>query len=367
MSLRVRPAEASDNPGILSLLAGNPQPGAIRLAFERSPDYFHGAGVSCETPAVHVVEPEGERGQGRVLGVFNVGARTLFVNGRPQPVRYAHDLRLDPSVRGGKALKACYDQAYASRARQEPMQAVILADNAPYLASVSRGRPGMPGFYPTGDIETSLITGRRSGRRGPSTGLTIRRAESGDGERLQSFLDDEGSRRQFCPRYSVAALEGGDAYYRGLSLTDYWLALDGDRIEGVVGVWDQKAFRQSRVVGYHPAVRAARPFYNAWSRLTGGMRLPPAGSCFQYLVLHTVLIRQHRAAVLEPLLDTLLEHYRPAYDALVAGFFQSDPLAGVPAQYRRRVLRSRHFLMGWDEDPSGALDDRIPYAEVARL
>lgn len=367
MTLRVRPAESSDNPGILSLLAGNPQPGAIRLAFERYPDYFHGAGVSCETPAVHVVEPEGEGGRGTVLGIFNVGARTLFVNGHPQPVRYAHDLRLDPCVRGGEALKACYDQAHASLEGAQPMQAVILADNAPYLTSVSRGRSGMPGFYPTGDIETSLITGRRSGRRASPAGLTIRPANPGDSERLQAFLDDEGSRRQFCPRYSVEALERGDAYYRGLSLTDYWLALDGDRIEGVVGVWDQKAFRQSRVVGYHPAIRAARPLYNAWSRLTGGMRLPPAGSCFQYLMLHTVLVRQHQPEVLEALLDVLLAHYRPAYDALVAGFFKSDPLAAVPAQYRRRVLRSRHFLMGWEGDPRSELDDRIPYAEVARF
>src|SRR5690606_33166853 len=49
---RVREARQDDNEGILQLLADNPQPGPVNLAFERSPDYFHGASVSSFDPAV---------------------------------------------------------------------------------------------------------------------------------------------------------------------------------------------------------------------------------------------------------------------------------------------------------------------------
>ncbi|MDF1725363.1 MAG: hypothetical protein P1U59_12645, partial [Alcanivorax sp.] len=99
MSYRIRQAREEDNGAILSLLQGTPQPGAVTLNFERNPDYFRGARVTCEEPDVWVAEPR--EGRGPIGAVYNVGWRNVWVNGQARPVRYAHDLRISPQCRNG--------------------------------------------------------------------------------------------------------------------------------------------------------------------------------------------------------------------------------------------------------------------------
>ena len=63
-----------------------------------------------------------------------------------------------------------------------------------------------------------------------------------------------------------------------------------------------------------------------------------------------------------------MSFFHGRFDALVCGFFANDPLAKVPARYRRRLLLSEHFLVSFDGDPREQLDsDRPWYVEVARL
>ena len=65
VSYRIRQAREEDNGAILSLLQGTPQPGAVTLNFERNPDYFRGARVTCEEPDVWVAEPREGRWEPR--------------------------------------------------------------------------------------------------------------------------------------------------------------------------------------------------------------------------------------------------------------------------------------------------------------
>lgn len=368
-SYQVRPACEDDNGAILSLLADNPQPGPVSLAFERAPDYFHGAAVSCHRPDVFVVEKH-QPGQSapHLAGVFNIGTRDLYINGAIQPVRYAHDFRIDHSARGGEALWAAYEDGRTTIDGHPWVQAVVLADNHHFLKSISRRRKGMPAFYPTGDIETSLLCGRRKRPRN-SDGLKIRMAGRQDLDIMQAFHDKLAPQRQFIPACHFADLVAGDPFYRGLEISDYWLAFDGDELVALAGTWDQKAFRQTRVSSYSLPIRLARPFYNGWSRVSGGIPLPRKGDCFNYRMIHTLLVKQQDTLVLEAMLCHLHRCFRPYYDALVCGFFDCDPGAGVVAGFSRRLLRSHHFLMTWaDIDPTKALDGGLmPYAEVARL
>lgn len=369
MSFSVRSATPGDNQAILALLQRNHQPGKVRLAFERYPDYFHGAGVTCEKPDVYVLESQLSAGKeaAPIVGVFNLGHRRIFVNGEFRQVRYAHDLRLDHSVRGSEALATCYRYGRDLMAQDEWMQAVILAENAPYLAAVRKSREGMPNFYPAGDIETSLITGVRS-RSVTDNALEIRPASSADVPEMQAFVDREGRKRQYFPHYQFESLQDGTAYYRDLRIDQFWLAFRAGRLVGMVGIWDQKGFRQSRVVGYQRGLALARPAYNAWCRVGGGLRLPAAGDCFQYLTLHSILCEAGDSDVFASLLRRLHARFGAYYDALVCGFFTNDPLSSVPGQFQRRVLKSRHFLLNWADDPRPALNDTlVPYADVARL
>lgn len=368
MSFSLRPAAREDNPAILALLARNAQPGQVSLAFERKPDYFHGAHISCEQPDVYVLEhaDADPTDPGRVCGVFNIGSRTVYVDGEPQCVRYAHDLRLDAPVRGGKALFACYSILPGILQPGEWMQGVILADNGHFLASTSKPRPGMPKVHGAGIIETSLIFGRPSRRSSPQ-GLEIRQAKRTDFAAMQAFVDREGRKRQFFPRYQFSEL-GANPYYRALEPSSYSLVFRQGELIAIAGVWDQSGFRQTRVVGYSPLLRVVRPFYNAWGKVSGGMALPATGGCFSYLMMHTLLVRDQDPAIFRPLLDYMLRAYGPYYDALVCGLFTDDPLMQTLGRYRRRSLQSCHFLITQSHEDRPALNpDLPPYVDVARL
>ncbi|MDX1589266.1 MAG: hypothetical protein R3296_10020 [Oleiphilaceae bacterium] len=370
MKFQVRPAEAGDNEKILRLLANNPQSGSVSLAFERSPDYFNGAHVSCEHPDVYVLTPQPGQGQAedRILGIFNIGHRRLYVDGQPRKVHYVHDVRLEPDVRGGEALMACYDEAREQLCHDDLAQTVVLSDNIPVLRAISKKREGLPDIFSTADIETSLISGLNTQARGCS-GLHIRQANRLDIPRMQALVEEEGARRQFFPCYDFQALLSGDPYYFGLRVEDYWLAFDGEALKGMVAVWDQKEIRQTRVVRYSPMIALARPFYNLWCRFSGAMQLPPSGQCFDYLMLHTVLIRDHEPLVLRDLLGHLQQRYRRDYHAMVCGLCTVDPLREALKGFTRRTLMSYQFLGDWHgRDPRENLDShRIPFAEVARL
>ncbi|MFP1682999.1 hypothetical protein ACLD0W_10825 [Alloalcanivorax sp. C16-1] len=355
MSHCIRPARQDDNGAILALLESTPQEGAVSLNFERRPDYFQGARVSCEEPDVWVASPRLE--PERVDAVYNVGWRQLWVNGRVRPVRYAHDLRIAPDCRNGMLLHRLFRTLRAQLTPGEWMRTVILRDNRASLATVASGRAGLPVYYPCGTIETSLIY-TRPRRAGTPADVTVRRTGRGDELEMSALLAREGARKQFFP-WGAAEQLAGDGFL------GVWR---GERLMGLLGYWDQKAIKQTRVLGYRGGRGWWRPFYNLHSRVRGGFRLPPPGGYLSYLSLHTVAVADNDPFWLQCLLDQAVADFHGRYDALVCGFFLDDPLAAVAAGYRRQCLYSDHFLVSYDGDPRAHLDaDRLFYADVARL
>lgn len=363
MSFTIRPATFEDGAAILDLVRRTPQDGLLRLNFERDPDFFLGAFVTCEEPDVWVAEAA----PGTLAAVFNIGRRTVYINGEPRSVRYAHDLRIDPAARGGLLLHRMFRQLRRVLAPGEWMQTVILDGNEASLSTVGSGRAGLPGYYPAGAIETHLLytAGRRHLRvaRGPH----VRRATVEDLPRMQAFLDREAASRQYFPRHELRRMLAEDRYYSGLAPRNFLLAFVDGELAGLLGDWDQHAFKRTRVLAYPGALRWIRHGYNAVSAVAGGMQLPAAGECFHYRSLHTICIRGDDPALFRALVDRALADNRDC-DALVCGFFAGDPLATVVASYPRRTMRSQHFLVSYEGDPRPGLDaGRAPYVDVARL
>jgi len=360
MRYLIRPATPADDAGILALVDATPQPGRVLLNFERRPAFLHGSGVSCETPEVWIAGDE----QGTVIAVFNVGCRRLLVNGAVRTVRYAHDLRLAPAWRGSTLRVRLFRQLRQILRSGEWMQTVILSDNSASLETVGSGRAGLPVYYPCGEIETSLLF---NGHRRRAHGYRITQASVEDLPLMQAWLDEHGPRRQFFPRYTLSDLIAGHDYYRGLSVQDFWLAWRGSELVGMTGTWCQKGFKQTRVLRYPFALGGLRHLLNLYSRLRGGLHLPAAGGTLKYRLLHSTLVRDDDPAVLDALLQPLVERARRDRCALSAGFFLQDPLREALSGYRRQRLASRHFLVSYEQDPRPLLDGRLPYVEVARL
>ncbi|MEQ3725565.1 hypothetical protein [Alcanivorax sp.] len=364
MSYQIRPACDADNDAILSLLQGTPQQGMITLNFERQPDYFRGARVTCEQPDVWVAEPRDA--QGTVGAVYNVGWRNLWINGQVRPIRYAHDLRIAPEFRNGMILHRMFRHLRKQLAEGEWMQTTVLRGNDASLSTVASGRAGLPVYYPAGTIETSMLY-TRSRRVKPPSEVSVRQSCAEDLPAIAALLKKVGQQKQFFPCWDVDRLQGDDYCY-GLGPNNFLCLWIGDELKGVVGFWDQKAIKQTRVLGYSRGMGLLRHLYNSHSMLRGGMRLPPPGGVLSYLTLHSVAVENDDPEWLQLLLDYAVSHFHGQYDALVCGFFANDPLARVAARYRRRLLLSEHFLVSYDGDPREQLDSHRPwYVEIARL
>lgn len=354
---RATPADSAD---ILSLFRSTPQRGRVVLNFEREPDYFRGGHVICEDPEIHIAREK----NGTLVMLYGLGWRTLYINGAPRAVRYAHDLRLAEQARGGRMILRMARYVADMIGPDDLMQTVILNENTDSLNSVASGRAGLPTYYPCGDIETSLIFRIHSPREND---LEIRQAGVADLQQMQQFHDRYAPLRQFYPRYEFSRVLEGHPYFHGLALQDYWLAFRGNELVGMAALWDQKSFKQTRVIAYPAGLSGLRHLWNLWARIFGGLHLPAAGGTMRYLMLHSVLVRDNDPAVLRALLAKMSAYAASRQAAISAGFFLDDPLRQAVQKCRRQILRSRHYLIGYHNDPRQQLDERPGYIELARL
>jgi len=363
----IRPTVPEDSQALLDLLSDTPQEGSIQLNFERQPNYFYATYIGTSDPDLWVMEDTQEK---IIVGAFSIGKRNVFINGVPQAVRYASDLRIHRSQQGGRALYRMFKH-YKEQTKDEWMQTVILEENKASMDTVSSGRTVLPTYYPAGRYRTNMIDLRRTEKR--KIKHYVRRATADDVVIMQAFFDKEARKKQFYPCYDFSLIGTDNDYYRDIRLSDFFLAFEsnGDRqnLIGMTGLWDQKNFKQTRIAGYANGMQYIRPFYNFYTKIFGGLSLPPAGALTSYLYLHSTVIANNETETFADLVAFARRELKNTrYDALVFGFDVNDPLHAVADKYKKVELFSRHFLTSYGEDPASELDsDRIMYLETSRL
>ncbi|MDQ8037018.1 MAG: hypothetical protein REI12_06315 [Pedobacter sp.] len=370
-SFLMRDAQASDNAGLLRLL-GVAQPSrGLMLTFERAPDYFHSVSVTHEKPQVLVAE---RKGDGEIVGVASFGTRQLFINGEEQAVRYGSDLRIAAEHQGSRLM------IYITRAVREVLQekgwyqAIILEDNQRTREVLEGARAGLPQYRAHTGLETWTLSGRKL-KAALASGLSARKATADDIPAMNAFLRRMAAHYQFLPAYDFSGLVQDQPYFRGLALDDFLLITDAEGIRGMVALWNQKAFKQTRVVAYNALMAFLRPFYNLWARSFGGFVLPPAGEAFSYRVLHSLLSAPDDLAAFDALLDAAWEESGKrdvaagcARTALTLSLADSDPRRTVLSRFRALSLRGRHYTVAFNAAAHPELDStRIPYFECGRL
>ena len=360
----IRPTEESDAPGLSELLADTPQEGSIQLNFEREPNYFWATDVGTTQRDLWVMF---DTEQERVAGAFSMGKRDVYVDGERQAIRYGSDLRIHRDYQGGRSLLRFF-KALPKVIGDDYYQTVILEENEASLSTVGGNRLKLqPKYYPYRRHRTNMIDLRRREKHQPD--CQVRRATRDDLTLMQSFFDDNARDKQFYPCYDFGQVGSDDPYYRDIRLEDFFLAFEGGELVGLTGLWDQKKFKQTRIAGYAKGIAVARPFYNLYTKIFGGLSLPPAGSLTSYVNLHSTVVKDNRSDVFADLLASVRVELRDShYDALVVGFDVEDPLQKVTDGYKKVELFSLHFLAGFCDDPSPTLDqNRLMYLETARL
>jgi len=362
-SFDIRLATSADNQAILGLI-GQPQPSnGVNFAFERLPDYFTSALISHQQPHTLVVE---RRDNKEVVAMVNMGFREVFVDGQPQQIRYGSDLRIAPEYQGTRVL------IYINRAVRDCVQdtwyqSVILDENDKSRGALEGGRAGLPLFKPMGSILTHTITGVKQSLVHPTR---LQTAIVDDIEAMNQFVEQMAAHYQFLPKYDFKQLLSSEGYFKGLAVEDFLLLKnEQQQLRGLVGVWNQKSFKQTRVVDYSRGIALFRPLYNVWSLLSGGFILPAKGDTFDYLALHSPLTHPQDTEAFRQLVHGAWQQVRQlGKRAMTLTLADSDPRLAVLSDFRSIPLKAYQYTAAFKEQFLPVLDQqRIPYFESGRL
>lgn len=366
MSLNYRLSSPSDNARLQSLVAKITMPGPAQMCFQRAPDFFVGAQVIGESQRIVVVDDETR--PDALAGVTVISGRHVYISGHKRYVHYSGDTRVDPFYRRRGIGASMFLEQRKHHQPTDLVQAVVLNGNTGAL-DAARAVQGnrVFDFWLSHTIETSFMFIRKGPPRIPA-GVTLKTASVADVEAMQVFQDREAPRRNGYPAYDFHKLIGGDPYYAGLAIHDYTLAMRNGQIVGMLAAWNQKAFKQTRITGFHPIANVIRPAYNVYVGIKGGFKLPPVGGVLNYLTLANVLVAHDECDIYQALIDWVMAHQGKKVDALATCVTQGDPLVDVPRRYKRQKLFSQHLWMTFGEDdPRSTIDDRPLYMELGRL
>ena len=358
-------ATPADDPALRALFRENPMGTTMRVAFEREPDFFHAAQVQGEFVQVGVAR-EGVR----VVGVGTRAVSAAFVNGAPQSLGYLGDLRAAAHVRGGTLVARGYRllRAWHADARTRLYTTVIFADNTTALRTIAAGRAGLPTYRDCGEL---LCPGVNLRGRLPdiACGCEIARGDSAALPEIIECLHRSNRRRHFAPVHRAEFFAPGGRW-RDFRVEDFYVARRAGRIVGVLGRWDQRGFKQTRVTGYGGALHWLRPLANAAAPLFGTPRLPRPGAKLPFFHACFAAVDDDNPDVFRALLRRLYNDATGSQFAwFIIGFHARDPLAAALRDYTLTPFRARLFCVVFPEDEPAfrELDDRLPHLEPALL
>jgi hypothetical protein len=229
---------------------------------------------------------------------------------------------------------------------------------------VDKPRPGFPRFEEVGRLYTAVIPVRaRPVSRDQATG--VRSAVPEDLPRIVSFLNEHGRKRQYFQLYSEEEFLGSATL--GFRVEDFVVFERDGELSGVVGFWDQSAYKQTVVRGYSRELRWTRPLYDAAAGLTRRHPLPAPGESLRSAYAAFVCVADDRF-VFRALLRRIYElAAKRGHALLVVGLAANDSLLAEVRRYAHVPYHSTLYTVSWRGGLHATPDGRIPHVEVATL
>jgi len=361
-------AEPTDDPAIRQLLRENPIPGSVILTYEREPNYFLGCATIGHFQQVVVAR---HRTGGELAGVVSRATRPLFVNGQVEEVGYLSQLRIDQKFQGHWLIPQGFrylHQLHADGRVKGYLASIIEGNEQATGLLVNRPRKGYPIFQEVCRLWTLAIIVRRPQRISASP-YNISRGSTTDLSEIISFFQQHGAAKQFFPAYTEANFSD-NPLTRDFDIEDFFLVRYQGQLVGVMGLWNQSAYKQSVVQEYSGSIARLKPLYNLGLRLIGAQPLLPPGEQIRFAYICFICVAHNDPHIF----DTLLRHvYNLAVERnfayLMIGLTGDDPLLPVARRYWHIPYRSRIYAVCWEEDRRWLdhLDGRIPHIEIAAL
>lgn len=369
MNLRVAVAEPADDAAIRNLVRRQPVPGRISLTYEREPSFALGCQVTGQDCRILLARDERS---GDVVGVACRSERRLFVNGAERRLGYLGQLRIDDDYRG-RWLVARGFSLLRQWHEQAPLPGYLAAlvdgNEQARGVLVERPRRQFPLFHKVANYRTlALAVGRR---KRPLLGEAVISPAAATHElgEVARFLEANGVRRQFFPLWTEEALREL-IERRGLELADLRIARAQGEIVGVMGLWDQSAYKQTVVHGYTGWLKLVRPMYNVVANCLGRPRLPRPQQQLRSAYAAFICVAEENTDLFAALLRDLYNHASVrGFEYILLGLDARDPFLPTAQRYQHVVYPSQIYLAEWADATQlhAQLDSRPTYVEIATL
>ncbi len=364
MGIHVSLATPADDASIRGLLRREPVGGRIAISYERDPDFAIGCEATGENITVLVAR---DLESGVLAGVACQSEREVYVNSAPTRLGYLGQLRTDRRYRGRWLVSRGYSLLRRLHERN-PLPgylAAVTTDNREATGVlIEKPRRLFPSFHPIARYCTLSLQVKRF-KREPK----IVAATPDDIPEVIRFLQTEGPRRQFFPVWTAERmLRLVDAL--GLRFEDIQIARRNGSIAGVIGMWDQSAYKQNIVHSYAGWLKLVAPLYNATAPWLMRPRLPRPGEKIRNAYAAFVCVAKDNPNVFGDLLTaTMARAATCGLDYLLLGLDERDALLDIAREHPHILYQSRLYLAEW---PDGGhlharLDDRPSYVEIATL
>lgn len=373
-TIRFELATETDDAALRRILRTSPIPGAISLTFEREPSFRAAAAV--EGP-FHQTVVAREMETGEIVGMGSRSVRDRWVNGRVRPVGYLSQIRFSPKFKQGlylarglaggmKFFRELHDDG-----RTSFYLSSIIADNEAARRLFQSGRAGMPRFHEYARMFTyAVYTGRSKSAPELPRGLGFSHGTREHAKAIADCLERNGARRQFAPYWNEETLFSPDCT-PGLRPADLVLAIDGERVVGCIGCWDQSQVKQTVVRGYSNRLGRWRKLINLAAPLGGWPRLPPPGSVLRHAYASPWAVDDDHIGVCSALFRAVYNHaVARGYDYIMLGMSEADPLRAAAIKgYPHITYQSELFLAAWEdgEPDLRLIDSRVPGVDIALL
>ncbi len=324
-------------------------PGPVSVSLRCEPSYFQ---ATCERGSRQTLVVSDQINQ-RIVGMGVRSIRTLYVDGQPTDVGYLSGLRILPQHQRGTLLARGYREMrrlHEDHAADYYLTTVV-DGNQPALDLLTAGRRCLPTYDLLGQYHTFVMPLRQRRSRRVTGDDQIRSMRENELSKVVEFLRREGRARLFFPCYDETDF-AKTSTFGGLSNHDILTAWRGNELVGLLGVWNQRSFKQYVVEGYRPMLHLARSAFNGLARCLHWPTFPAIGKPVPTTVAAFPLVKDDDPRILQSLLnsaDTLVRNRDPDSRSILIGAFQRDPLLELVS--RRSLYRfvSSVFLVYWDK------------------
>jgi hypothetical protein len=368
MSSRYDLARPSDDEELRSILRETPFEGSISLTLEREPNYFLASAI--EGPFHQTLVLRDSR-SGEIIGMGDRSVRQRWVNGRVQEVGYFSGLRGREKYRRGLAAARFLSKGFEGQrelhrdGRTGFYLMSIITDNDAARRILNSNLPHYPRLHPYTRMFTYAV---HPGRLKKESNVKLARGSVDLIPAIVDCLARSGRRTQFAPHWTTDTLLSD--LTPGLSISDFFLALRGERVTGCLALWDQGSFKQSVVRGYFGSIARFRKLINLSAPLGGWPALPEAGARLNHCFACFLAVDDDNPEIFSALLRALYnEAARRKFDYFMLGLAEESRFHPIVKSYRPVTYESQIYLAAWEDgyEAVARVDSRPPALEIALL